>query len=361
MTQPPLIWERRTVEQYNVHSWVAESPKWDYEVHIEWNEYGDVGFSALRLPTNASVYDRGIGVILEGFDTVDECKAACEQWHAERHDEFKRMLSDTTRILNLGASVQGTTVALMGVKNWEYWSCSEPLPYPAVGLIDYAIFADTQGEPRAVYSHLEWLETQTKKWFPILRPTRGNLSEAAITKGTGLIGEGYKRAGKARFISLLFFLLNKETGEVGVALRHCTATLEKEKRFSVPLVFPLLSLYIVPCHIDQTVDVISRLVFSKLRYQLRDSAAFYPLGQPPFHLLILSFGEQLRSQRTEAWKECNRRLYSRITPNVRSKQNDPLGSTNLDQPLYDRLDLLRGDLPSWFGGCRHGEIVSDVS
>jgi hypothetical protein len=23
---------------------------------------------------------------------------------------------------------------------------------------------------------------------------------------------------------------------------------------------------------------------------------------------------------------------------------------------YDRLDFLRGDLPSWFGGFRHGEL-----
>ena len=55
----------------------------------------------------------------------------------------------TYRILNLGAGVQSTTVALMGLKNWEYWHCSEPLPYPAVGLLDFAIFADTQEEPKA--------------------------------------------------------------------------------------------------------------------------------------------------------------------------------------------------------------------
>jgi hypothetical protein len=37
------------------------------------------------------------------------------------------------------------------------------------------------------------------------------------------------------------------------------------------------------------------------------------------------------------------------------KQNDLLGSPNLDQQLYDRLDFLRGDLPSWFGCC-HCEL-----
>ena len=55
----------------------------------------------------------------------------------------------TYRILNLGAGVQSSTLALMGLKNWEYWHCSEPLPYPPVGLIDFAIFADTQEERAA--------------------------------------------------------------------------------------------------------------------------------------------------------------------------------------------------------------------
>jgi hypothetical protein len=81
------------------------------------------------------------------------------------------------RILNLGAGVQSTTLALMGVKNWEYWSASEPLPYPQVGLIDLALFADTQGEPRAVYAHLEWLKPICEKWFQVLTLTKGSLSE----------------------------------------------------------------------------------------------------------------------------------------------------------------------------------------
>ena len=81
------------------------------------------------------------------------------------------------RILNLGAGVQSTTLALMGAKNWYYWSCSEPLAYPKVGLIDLALFADTQGEPKAVYTHLEWLKPICEKWFPVLTLSRGSLSE----------------------------------------------------------------------------------------------------------------------------------------------------------------------------------------
>lgn len=50
----------------------------------------------------------------------------------------------TMRILNLGAGVQSTTIFLMAHEG--------ELP-----MIDYAIFADTQEEPKAVYDHLAWL------------------------------------------------------------------------------------------------------------------------------------------------------------------------------------------------------------
>jgi hypothetical protein len=118
------------------------------------------------------------------------------------------------RILNLGAGVQSTTIALMGVKNWYYWSCSEPLPYPAVGLIEFAIFADTQEEPDAVYRHLEWLTLQTKKWFPILRRTAGKLGDNLV-HGVNLQGK--------RFISIPSFTAEKEGKKYGITKRQCTA------------------------------------------------------------------------------------------------------------------------------------------
>ena len=51
------------------------------------------------------------------------------------------------RVLSLGAGVQSTTVALLS-KHGEL---------PA---LDCAVFADTGWEPKAVYAHLDWLETQ---------------------------------------------------------------------------------------------------------------------------------------------------------------------------------------------------------
>ena len=115
------------------------------------------------------------------------------------------------RILNLGAGVQSTTLALMGVKNWEYWSASEPLPYPQVGLIDLALFADTQGEPKAVYAHLEWLKPICEKWFPIQTLSRGSLSDN-LMNGMNQVG---------RCVSIPAFT-SDGSSDIGITRRQCT-------------------------------------------------------------------------------------------------------------------------------------------
>ena len=66
------------------------------------------------------------------------------------------------RILNLGAGVQSTTLALMA-------EVGEIEKY------DYAIFADMQAEPKSVYNHLDWLIKQLS--YPVLVRTRGSLIE----------------------------------------------------------------------------------------------------------------------------------------------------------------------------------------
>jgi len=76
-------------------------------------------------------------------------------------------------ILNLGAGVQSTTLYLMFMRG---------LITPQ---IDAAIFADTQDEPKAVYRHLEWLESLGGP--RIIRATRGKLS-TALVKGESLSG-----------------------------------------------------------------------------------------------------------------------------------------------------------------------------
>lgn len=127
----------------------------------------------------------------------------------------------TTRILNLGAGVQSTTLALMGVKNWQYKHAArfdltaqlKDLPYPMVGLIDLALFADTQGEPKAVYRHLEWLKPICAPWFPVKVISRGSLSEALLK---GLSASGHP------FISIPAFTTNDTGRPQGIKQRQCT-------------------------------------------------------------------------------------------------------------------------------------------
>ena len=65
-------------------------------------------------------------------------------------------------VLNLGAGVQSSTLALMAAKGFI-----KPIP-------DFAVFADTQAEPQSVYKWLEWLKNEVN--FPIHTVTKGNLT-----------------------------------------------------------------------------------------------------------------------------------------------------------------------------------------
>ena len=70
-------------------------------------------------------------------------------------------------VLNLGAGVQSSALALMAAKG-------EITPMP-----DFAIFADTQAEPQSVYDWLDWLEVQLP--FPVYRVTKGSLTDDSLT------------------------------------------------------------------------------------------------------------------------------------------------------------------------------------
>lgn len=95
------------------------------------------------------------------------------------------------RILNLGAGIGSTTVYLLA----------------ADGLIDpfdVAIFADTQGEPKAVYNHLRWMQglADSGKGPPIIVASRGSLA-ADLLAGVNAAGAG--RKGGGRFASIPAF------------------------------------------------------------------------------------------------------------------------------------------------------------
>ncbi len=79
---------------------------------------------------------------------------------------------------------------------------------------DCAVFADTQGEPRAVYSWLNWLEKQLP--FAVHRVTRGSLEEEMLrvrtSKKTGLTYEKH---------SIPAYIKHPIRGP-GILGRHCT-------------------------------------------------------------------------------------------------------------------------------------------
>lgn len=103
----------------------------------------------------------------------------------------------TYRILNLGAGVQSTTLALMS-KVGE------------VERYDYAVFADTQSEPRSVYKHLDWLISELD--FPVIIDTAGSLRENIRS---GIYGD------MGRYISIPAFVGDEK--REGIVQRHCTA------------------------------------------------------------------------------------------------------------------------------------------
>ena len=104
----------------------------------------------------------------------------------------------TIHVLNLGAGVQSTTLYLMMCRG----------EYPC----DYAIFADTGDEPRAVYAHLEWLKSLNGP--PILVRSKGRISDD-LAREVNSMGQ--------RFASIpAFTLLPDPEAEVGRTHRQCS-------------------------------------------------------------------------------------------------------------------------------------------
>jgi hypothetical protein len=104
--------------------------------------------------------------------------------------------------LSLGAGVQSSTLALMYAKK-------ELTPLP-----DFAIFADTQNEPKEVYDWLDWLENQLN--YPVYRVTKGNLAKNALIVKTS------KKTGKKYIPNTIPFFFIKDNKSKGFLNRGCT-------------------------------------------------------------------------------------------------------------------------------------------
>ncbi|WP_129287489.1 hypothetical protein [Streptomyces sp. GZWMJZ-114] len=77
-------------------------------------------------------------------------------------------------------------------------------------MVDYAIFADTGWEPRAVYAHLDRIEEEIARpaGIPVLRVTSGNIRDDALDPDH-------------RFASMPLHILNRD-GRPGMSRRQCT-------------------------------------------------------------------------------------------------------------------------------------------
>lgn len=111
-------------------------------------------------------------------------------------------MSAVIHVLSLGAGVQSSTLALMAAHG-------EITPMPVA-----AIFADTQAEPASVYTWLDWLEKQLP--FPVLRVSKGNLTEVALR-----VREKRDGTGKWAKSVIPTFIKNAD-GSRGILQRQCT-------------------------------------------------------------------------------------------------------------------------------------------
>ena len=113
-------------------------------------------------------------------------------------------------VLNLGAGVQSSCLALMAAKG-------EITPMP-----DFAVFADTQAEPQSVYDWLDWLEKQLP--FPVYRVTKGSLTADQLTKSVRQRDTENAKAGTSYIKSIIPMFGLMPNGEVVAAIgRKCTS------------------------------------------------------------------------------------------------------------------------------------------
>jgi len=107
------------------------------------------------------------------------------------------MSKKVVKVLNLGAGVQSSTIALM-IENGE-------LP-----MVDYAIFSDTGAEPGHVYDYLDYLEKLLS--YPVYR----------VMKESGLREHLLKSIKDGRFAGPPFYTESSKNPLGGMLRRQCT-------------------------------------------------------------------------------------------------------------------------------------------
>ena len=98
------------------------------------------------------------------------------------------MKKNNLRVLSLGAGVQSTALALMIARG-------------EVPMVNFAVFADTQGEPDFIYKHLEWLRKELP--YRLIIASKGDLTDNCLRalSGEKKTKDGSSLSGSARYIS----------------------------------------------------------------------------------------------------------------------------------------------------------------
>lgn len=106
-------------------------------------------------------------------------------------------------VISLGAGVQSSTMLLMALEG-----AFDKVP-------DYAVFADTGAEPKVVYDYLDWLESVVDGRIPIIRASRGSLTDDLYS---------YMAGERRRVANPPFFVQNEADGKrkSGILRRYCT-------------------------------------------------------------------------------------------------------------------------------------------
>lgn len=107
-------------------------------------------------------------------------------------------------VISLGAGVQSSVMAMMASRG------------ELLGIkVDFAIFADTQAEPKSVYNWLDWLEKQLS--FPVHRVTAGSLAANSLQMRTSKKGLKYSKT------NIPFYTLNSDGSKGIIPHRSCTS------------------------------------------------------------------------------------------------------------------------------------------
>lgn len=125
-------------------------------------------------------------------------------FQARARKQHQSASSTRLTVLSLGAGVQSTAMALMA----------------AHGLVkkpDFAIFADTQWEPKSVYEHLKWLQSGVLD-FPIHIVSAGNLKQDVLNRVIG-----HRVGQKSRNFEAVPWHTLRPDGVPGIGRRECTS------------------------------------------------------------------------------------------------------------------------------------------